>query len=379
MLLLIIIYLCFIGIGLPAFLLGAAWPSMYESLSVPDSWLGIASMIMMGVTVAANAYSGALAKRFGTGLVMAVSFLMLGAAVVGFAMTHAFVFLCICAVPFGVAVGVIDAVLNNYAATYFKARHMNWLHCGWGVGAAVGPVVLSHGMTRAGTWRWGFFTIGGAQFAIALLLFFTLPLWKKMSKTAVQAKEHVKIQFGALFRLSGVKLSMAAFFFYCSMEMTVGLWGSSYLVMVKDVPAELAARWLSLFFIGITLGRLFGGFLTAQFNNHNLIRLFSVVVAFGIGVMFVSSGELLYMGGFFLTGLGCGPIFPSMMHDTPMHFGEDNSPSVVGLQLASANIGCAVAPFVFGLLAAQISYTLLPLFLVTLLIVMTGIIETLKR
>jgi len=352
---------------------------MYESMAVPDSWLGIVSMILMFSNVIANTYSGKLLKYFETGKITCICVLLIGASIAGVALSGTFVFLCIFAVLIGLGMGFIDASLNSFVAIHFKAKHMNWLHCFWGVGAAASPVVFSYGLTRSGSWRPGYFVLSGFLFGVALISISALPKWKKATTAAEQVKELIKIKFWDIFRLKGLKLSLVVFFCYCAVEMNVGVWGSSYLVMVKNVSPELAARWISLFFLGMTLERLACGFLPINLENHKFIRIGCAVFALGIITMFLSSGDIAYMGGFFLMGIGYGPVFPCLMFDTPKHFGEEYSPTAVGLQLASANVSCSFTPFLFGTATAYFGYGFFPLFLGIWLTATITTIEVLNR
>jgi len=379
LLLLIIIYLSYLSIGMPYTLPGAAWPVMYGGMAVPDSWLGSVSMILMIFNIIANMYCGKLLRSFNPGGIIAASIFMIGASLVGIAWSGTFVFLCIYAVPIGLGMGFVDAIVNNYVAVHFKSRHMSWLLCCWGVGATASPVVLSYGITRFGSWRWSYFSIGGVQIGLSLILILALPLWKQVSGAAEHTKELIKVKFGTIIRLRGIKLALAAFFCYCSIEMIVCVWGCSYLVMVKNVPEEAAARLISFYLFGMTISRLFFGFLTFALSNHQLIRLGCAVLVLGVAIMSISSGEILYISGFFLMGAGCAPVFPCLMHDTPKHFGVENSQYVVGLQLVSSNIGCAVAPFLFGAATEYIGYGTFPLFLGVFLAIMAVVIETLKK
>ena len=372
--LLIIIYLSFISIGFPNSLLGAAWPSMFEGLAVPDAYLGIVSLVVMAFTVVTCTYSGKLFKRFDAGVLTAVSISFIAISLIGFGVSAAFPLLCVWAVPLGLGIGVIDAGLNNYVAAFFKAKHMNWLHCFWGLGAALAPIVLSLGITRYDSWRSAYFIIGGALLGLALVLFSTLRLWKRAEEPE-QAEEPGKTKFGELFRLRGAMLSLAAFFCYCSMEAAVGLWGSSYLVIAKNIASETAAQWLSVYFLGITAGRLLSGFLTMKLNSRQMVRLGYMLFAGGVAMLFLPLGNVSFWGGFALMGLGCAPIFPNLIQSTPEYFGRAHSQSVIGLQVASAYIGSTVMPPLFGVVATRVGYDLLPVFLGVLLIGMTVMIE----
>jgi len=378
-LILIIVYLVVVGVGLSAPLLGAAWPSMFAGLGVPESYLGIISVVMTSASVVAGIYGGRLLKRFETGRVVAVSILLTAAAILGFALSGRFIFLCIFAVPLGLGFSMADVAANNYTALHFKAKHMNWLHCFWGVGAATGPLLLSYGIKRYDSWRSGYFIIGGILFLIVLVLLLALPQWKKAAGTNTQEESKRKIPFRELFKLRGITLSLAAFFCYCSIESAVGLWGSSYLVFVKNISAESAAQCISLYFWGITLGRLLSGFLTMKLGNRQMVRLGYAVIAAGIAMTALPLGDSSYLTGFIMMGLGCAPNFPCLIHDTPTYFGKEYSPSVIGLQMACSGVGATVMPPLFGVIAGHAGYTSFPLFLGVILVGMIIAAEMLKR
>ena len=218
-LLLIIIYISFISLGLPDSLLGSAWPSMYNLLNVPLHYAGFISMIIAGGTVISSIFSEKIINRFGTGIVTAVSVLMTATALIGFSFSHAFIALCFCAIPLGLGAGSVDAALNNYVALNYKARHMSWLHCFWGVGASIGPLIISAFLIHKNSWDLGYRTIGIVQFLLVVLLFISLPLWRSKSeknKTMPGASMQKSIKFTELFHIAGVKQILLAFFCYCT-------------------------------------------------------------------------------------------------------------------------------------------------------------------
>jgi fucose permease len=377
---LIVISFSFAGIGLPNSLLGSAWPSMYGDIGVQASSMGIISMILMGGTVVASFLSGKLLGYVQTSTVVTVNMFIIVLAVFGFAVSGSFVFLCIYAVPLGIGIGFADAALNNYSAMYFEAKHMNWQHCFWGVGAAIGPVVMSYGMA-AGSWRIGYQIIGVMVLVIAVMLCFSVPLWRKIAGASGRVTNDAKTphSYGSLFRLRGFKLSVAVFFIYVSAEVTVMLWGSSYLVFVKDITPELAAGWISLFFLGITLGRFCSGVLAMLLNQSQIVWLGCALFACGIVFIELPIGNAAFMVGFFLIGLGCAPIFPNVIYTTPIRFGAEYSQSAIGIQICSANIGATVTPPLFGLIAARVGYGFFPVFLGILLAVLVFMIAMLNK
>jgi fucose permease len=377
-LLLIIIYISFISLGLPDSLLGSAWPSMYNSLNVPLHYAGYISMIIAGGTVISSVFSERIIRRWGTGLVTAVSVLMTAAALIGFSISHSFFYLCLCAIPLGLGAGSVDAALNNYVALNYKARHMSWLHCFWGIGASVGPLIMSAYLMRNNSWNLGYRTIGILQICLVLLLFISLPLWK--SKSAEESpRRRNPLKFSELFRITGVKEVLTAFFCYCTIETITGLWGASFLVIERGIPPEVAAKWISLFYIGITSGRFLSGFITLKLNNRQMIRLGQIIIGCGIIVLVLPFGNSTLLPGFFLIGLGCAPIYPSLIHETPKNFGEENSQAIIGIQMASAYVGTTIMPPIFGKIASYMSFTILPAFIGIILVINIIMIESLNK
>jgi fucose permease len=380
-LLLVIIYLSFISLGLPDSLLGSAWPSMYGGLNVPLHYAGYISMIIAAGTVISSFFSERIIRRLGTGIVTALSVLMTAAALLGFSFSSAFTLLCLWAVPLGLGAGSVDAALNNYVALHYKARHMSWLHCFWGIGASMGPIIMSFFLINKNSWNLGYRTIGLIQCCLVTVLFITISLWgKNKSQNNNEKNETPKgILFKELIHTAGVKQILIAFFCYCSIESTVGLWGSSFLVMEKNIFPEIAAQWISLFFIGITSGRFISGFLTMKLNNRQMVRLGQGLIACGIVALILPVGRVLLLPGFFIIGLGCAPIYPSLLHETPKNFGSEKSQAIMGIQMASAYIGTTFIPPLFGQITKKFSFIVFPLFIGGILILNIIMVELLNK
>ena len=372
-LILVIVYLSFISLGLPDSLLGSAWPAMYQGLGVSISSVSWISVITTGGTVVSSLLSGRMLKRFGTGKVTLVSILLTAVALLGFAFSPAFWWLCVLAIPLGLGAGSVDAALNNFVALYFKASHMSWLHSFWGLGATLGPLILSFFIAR-GSWANGYLTIGILQLVLVGIIATALPRWKKIEQADDQLaaeKEEEQQSKKSVIQKSSVKLSLLSFFLYSAIETTTGLWSSTYLVEYKALTPELAARWTSLFFLGITVGRLVSGFLTYTINNKNLIRIGQLICAAGGIVLFLPFPDYFSMVGLLLVGLGCAPMYPSMMHDTPNRFGRSASQSVMGLQVAFAYVGSSIMPLLFSGLVSVSTIALFPYYILLSIVVMT--------
>lgn len=380
--LLVIIYLSFISLGLPDSILGAAWPSMYPGLQVPVSYAGILSMIIAAGTIVSSLQSDRLTRWLGTGKVTAISVAMTAAALFGFSVSSQFWMLCLWAIPYGLGAGSVDASLNNYVALHYESRHMSWLHCMWGVGATAGPYIMGLVLTGGGTWNLGYRVISGLQVVLTVILIFSLPLWKGRSETVEQNGEELvakALSLREVVKIRGVKEILLCFFCYCAVEQTTSLWASSYLTLYKGIPAETAAAFASMFFIGITVGRALSGFVTMKFNDTQMIRLGQGIVGVGILLMLLPFSNACALVGLIVIGLGCAPIYPCVIHSTPAHFGADKSQAIIGIQMASAYVGTCLMPPVFGLIASHISVALLPVYLLVFLVLMVIMHEALNR
>lgn len=377
-LLLVIIYLAFISLGLPDSLLGSAWPSMYQEFSVPVSYAGGISMIIAVGTIISSLQSDRLTKKLGAGKVTAISVLMTAAALFGFSISHSYAALCLWAIPYGLGAGSVDASLNNYVALHYASRHMSWLHCMWGIGASLGPYIMECALTGRQSWNIGYRYIAILQIVLTAILFFSLPIWKKKKSADMEQfdEENTKpLSLQQIVRVPGAKEIMVTFFCYCALEQTTGLWTSSYLVLQRGLAAETAAGFASLFFIGITVGRAAGGFLTMKLNDTQMIRLGQGLILSGIICLFLPFGNITALLGLVLIGLGCAPVYPSIIHSTPEHFGADKSQAMIGVQMASAYVGTCFMPPVFGLIANHISASIFPIYLLAILLLMVAMHE----
>lgn len=365
-LLLAVIYLAFISLGLPDGLLGAAWPSVYQEFQVPVSYAGAIYMITSAGTIISSLFSDRLTRRFGTGLVTAVSVATTAVALFGFSISNSYWMLCLWAIPYGLGAGSVDASLNNYVALHYESRHMSWLHCMWGLGASMGPYIMEYALTGGQTWNMGYRYIMMIQTVLVIVLFVCLPMWKKPAdasdKTAGAGQPEKPLSLAQVLAIPGAKEIMLVLFCYEIVEQTTSLWAGSFLALGRGMSEEAAAGFAGLFFVGITTGRALSGFITMKLNDTNMVRMGCGIILLGIAVLFMP-GETAAKAGLLLVGLGCAPIYPCILHSTPEHFGEKNSQAVIGIQMASAYTGNLTMPPLFGLIANHISVTLLPVFL----------------
>lgn len=445
-LLLAVIYLTFISLGLPDSLLGTAWPVMHVELAAPVAAQSLISIIISCCTIASSLLTAKLVHKLGTGKLTALSVALTAGAILGFSATNAFWQLCLIAIPYGLGAGAIDSALNNYVALNYGARHMSWLHCCWGIGASVGPLVMGWALAGPLSWHGGYLTIGAMQAIITAALFLSLPLWKSTDgrtgdetaneRAAAQADpagtshamyagqaecangpngpkrtqavaqqecgrtaDHVECEWAAakpeckqteahperpltnreLLRLPGARAAIGSFGTYCALEGSIGLWIASYLTMARGLDAATAASIVSQFFLGITIGRLVSGFAAQWLTSENQIRLGQVLIAGGLIGLVALNGGVAAGACTFVAGLGCAPIYPSIVALTPKRFGERASQGLVSLQMACAYAGSMLVPPVFGLVAGAGGAVLIPYMIAALLVTNTILAELAVR
>lgn len=370
-LLLIIIYIAFISLGLPDAILGSAWPMIHQDLGVSVSYAGIITIIISGGTIISSLSCEKLIRRFGTGKLVVCSVFLTAGGLFGFYLAPGFIWLCLLGVPLGLGAGAIDSALNNFVALHYKASHMNWLHCFWGVGATAGPLLMSLFLAKQEGWRTGYAAVGAIQAVLLVCLISSLPLWKRFeTKQENQEKVQKSTSLSVLVKQSGAKEVFISFFCYCGIELTVGLWGSSFLVISKGMDAKTAAKWVSLYYIGITVGRFLSGFVAMRLNNKQMMRAGQVLIICGAVCLALPFSNYFQFAGLGLIGLGCAPIFPAMLHETPVRFGAGMSQSMMGVQMAAAYVGNTVMPPVFGFLGKTVGFWLLPLYILALSVIL---------
>ena len=377
-LLLALIYLSFVSLGLPDGLLGAAWPSMYGELDVPVSYAGIISIIICAGTIVSSLMSDRMTHKFGSGKVTAISVALTALALLGFSVSDRFWMLCIWAVPYGLGAGSVDASLNNYVALHYSSRHMSWLHCMWGVGASTGPYIIGFVLTAGAHWEGGYLIVAVLQVVLTFILIISLPLWNT-AQTSDSAPSIPPLSLRQVWRTPGAREVMTTFFCYCALEQTAALWSGSYLSLYAGLSEEASASFASLFFLGITAGRAVSGFVTMKLNDMQMIRLGFCIIAAGIAVLLLPLGTIGAMTGLMMVGLGCAPIYPCIMHSTPGHFGAERSQAIMGVQTASAYVGTALMPPLFGLIASHISISWMGYYLLALLVIMVFCYNRLTR
>lgn len=379
-LLLIIIYLAFISLGLPDSLLGVVWPVMRVELGLPLDGAGLIALASTTSMLTSSLLSGRIIKWLGTSKVVLFSCLMTALALLGYSVAPSFIWFILLALPLGFGAGSVDTALNHYVAVHFKAHHMNWLHSFWGIGATTGPLVMSRYLANDLAWRSGYRTIGIIQLFLASILLVSLPLWKKhkalVNSTPSDESSHehstdTKEKFKELKPLSvpGVKYALLTFTAYCTVEGGIGLWGSSYLTITKGLSADTAATWIALYFGGIALGRFLFGFISFKMSNRRMIQLGINILAAGVILMVLPLPGTWALLPLIIIGFGLAPIFPSMMHEAPVRFGTFHAPTIIGYQMAAANIAFLIFIPLIGVILDNTTMMIFPFLLFGLIFV----------
>lgn len=376
--LLMMIYLSFISLGLPDSMLGSAWPAMNVSLNAPLWGAGLVQMLISFCTIISSLNSAKLIRRFGTGKLTAISVATTALALLGFSLAKNYAFLLLMAVPLGLGAGAVDAGLNNYVALHCEAKHMSWLHCFWGIGTIIGPMILSAVLRVGGSWATGYRAVGLIQCAVSALLFATLGMWKHGN---IQQEEHgaKALSVWEVLSLPGAKAGMVTFLCYCAVESTLGLWGATYISQVRGVDEATAASFGAMFYIGITVGRAISGFMAMKLLPKQMVRVGQALLALGCIFMMIPAGSTLSGIGLVVCGLGCAPIYPNIIQDTPVNYGTGNSQAAIGVQMAFAYVGSTFLPSIFGALAGVGGYGLLPYFAIGICVLMTVLFGIQKK
>ena len=368
--LLVVIYVAFIGLGLPDTILGAAWPLMHPDLSVPISAAGILSIIASIGTIISSLLTPKFLRILGTGKFVAYSIALTAIASIGFGFADTFGILCLCAIPMGIGAGAVDVAMNNFAAIYLESKHTNWLHASWGIGATLSPAILSCSIMFGNSWRGAYEIVAILLAIVFVLILISLPLWRKIETSNI-AQDSASLQnastsktsalsFREALRVPGMKLSFLTFFFYSSLEISTGLWCGTYLTACGFKP-ETGALCVSLMFASVMIGRIVSGFFAIKFTDHRLIYAGIFIVAAGCLVLSLPLPLWMLPVCICLLGLGCAPVYPSLIHATPARFGEALSSQAISIQLAGSYVGSILMPPAFGLVAAKFSVHLWPI------------------
>ena len=372
-LLLIVIYIAYIGLGLPDSLFGTSWPAIYPEWGLPISHANFVTIINCMGTTAASVFSARLIKKFGTGGITALSTALTAISLLGISYSENFWWICVLSLPLGLGAGAIDTALNNYVAIHYSASQMSFLHCFYGVGITVSPYIMSLALSDNSAWQKGYRYAFFIQTGITLVMIFALPLWKKI-KTAQDSSgeennEIVVLSYGKMLRNSSIVMILFAFMASCALEALCNVWGATYLVDAKGYHPDKAAALIMLYYIGFTLGRFFSGVLANKFSAWCLTCAGICICGVAAVIILLPLPGIFAAVGLCLMGLGVGPIFPNLTHLTPTIFGKKISQSVIGAEMAMSYVSYMGIPFIFGLIARNISINLYPWFVAIMYII----------
>ncbi len=374
---------------------------MHLDLKTPISAAGILSIIASLGTIVSSLCTPKVLRILGTGKLVAYSIALTAIASLGYGFADSFNILCLWAIPMGIGAGAVDVAMNNFAAIYLESKHTNWLHASWGIGATLGPSLLSFSIMTDGGWRGAYEYVAIALAAIFVLILISLPLWKRAeargglsenvtipassrstdpgnAKVAGPGNSssgnasgnaarpdsnsnnapHISIR--EALRVPGMKLSFLTFFFYSALEISTSLWCGTYLIACGFKP-EIGAFIVSLMFASVMIGRIASGFFAIKFTDHRLIYAGIFIVSVGCLILSIPLPLNLQPACICLLGLGCAPVYPSLIHATPARFGESLSSQAISIQLAGSYIGSILMPPAFGLVAAKFTVHLWPI------------------
>ena len=372
--LLIVIYLVFISLGLPDSLFGVAWPVVHREFGLEESFASLYGIIIGVCTGGVSNIAGPLLRKFGTARVTFVSTLLTIIGLLAMSFAPNIVVMMIFAVILGYGGGVIDTGLNNYVSLHYKAQHMNWLHCFWGVGVTISPMVMSLFLEGEGSgWRNGYRVVALLQSLIAFAVLVSLPKWKKTEKSQIAAvqpdEQQAKFSLKEIFTKKGVVTSILSVGFYCAMEFMLGTWGATYAVNVYNFTPDDAAKWVSLYYGGIMLGRMLAGFIAIKVDDDTLIKCGVVVSILGVVMLFLPIGNASLVG-YLLIGTGFGPVFPCILHSIPSRFGGQFSADITGYHMfAGYGIGFGIQ-LIYAFVATSTTFKITPFVLMALCLIL---------
>lgn len=367
--LLIVIYIVFVSLGLPDSLFGASWPVTHLDLGVDENFASYYGIITGVCTGGVSFIAGKMLRKFGTAKVTLVSTFLTAAALVGISFSPNIIVLMIFTIILGYGAGAIDTGLNNFVSLHYEARHMNWLHCCWGLGVTISPLITSAFLSEElSSWRMGYRIVAILQLSITAVIALSIKKWDKLEKSIVSQDNESEAKSAKLFdllKIKGVPTSILSMGLYCGMEFSLGTWGATYAVNTFLIAPDEAAKWVSLYFGGIMLGRIIAGFASMKLNDKALIRAGIITSFLGIIIFALPLGKLSLVG-FLLIGTGFGPIFPSILHSVPERFGTTYSADLTGYHMGGAyGIGFMIQ-LIFGYAATLISFKITPFVLLSL-------------
>ena len=351
-----IAYAGFVFIGLTGALLGVAWPSIRGTFGLSLDAVGTLLMVSTVGSLLASFSSGPVVSRTGPGTFLMVSSLMAGVGLLGYSFAPAWWLMVLCGLLVGMGVGAIDAGLNTYFAQHHSASLMNWLHACYGLGAAIGPAVMTAVFKAGLSWRWGYGATGILLGLLGVGFGLTLKRWQGSTQTTAEAESDLpvgKVGVADTLRMPVVWLSVALFFMYAGVEGAAGQWPYSLFTEVRSVAVSTAGLWVSIYWGSLTVGRMLFGVVVGRLGVVPLLRLSILGVVCGAGLVWWNVTELLGFLGLALMGLALAPIFPLLVSGTPKRVGAAHAANSIGFQVGAAGLGLGALPALAGVLAGS--------------------------
>jgi fucose permease len=375
-LVLLLAYLGFVSLGLPDATLGVVWPSLRSTFGLPQAALGLALVAVSAGYSLSSLNAGVIIRRLGVGSLLAASTLIMALAMAGYSLSVSWPMYLACAFCAGIGSGAIDTGLNTYAANHFSSKHMSWLHACYGVGATLGPVVMTAVLSAGLIWRWGFGLLALGMVALGTAFTFTRRLWDGSPALAAQPARRGDRR--RLLSRFAPWLQILLFFVYTGLEVTAGEWSFTLLTESRGVGLTTAGLWVSAYWGSLTVGRFVLGNIVERVGLERLIGLSLAGAVAGAALIALPWWPALNGFGLALLGFALAPIFPCLMSLTPLRFGAANSVHLVGFQTTAAILGAFSLPSLAGLLAQSFNLEAVAAQLVIVALLLTALHITLR-
>ncbi len=366
-------YTNFIALGLAGGLVGVAWPSIRESFNLSLDALGLLLIASNIGFLISSFNSGRIASRFGIGSLLLIGSLIRGMGLLGYAVTPGWWVMVLLALFVGGGGGAMDAGTNAYFATNHSARLMNWLHASFGVGATLGPAIMTSILSLGQSWRWGYAIVAVIQGLLVVLFVLTRNAWKSAGPETAGADTGPQLEAITSWdtlKLPTVWLGIVLFFVYAGIEVTTGSWAFTLFTESRSVSVSAAGFWVSFYWGSFTVGRVLFGVVADRLKLVSTVRLCTLTAILASALIWVKSVNAVSFLGLALMGVALAPIFPLLVSATPKRVGTENAANVVGFQVGAAGLGIAVLPALAGVLAERISLEIIGPYLLVASIIM---------
>jgi fucose permease len=338
-------------------------------------------LLAMAAGYLASSFSaGAVLARLGVGRLLVASSLLVAASAVSWAATPWWPAIVAGAFLSGLGAGAIDAAVNAFAASRFSPRVMTWLHASWGLGAMLGPLVMTAVIGSGRSWRLGYLLLAGGLLLMAACFQLTLGRWA-LSSGAGGAPDAPSTggRLRDALREPRVRANARVFFLYTGAEATAGQWGYSLLTEARAMAPAAAGVAASAYWGSIFVGRLAFGAIAHHVAPSALLRLGMTGAPLAALVVCLTRGGAGGFVGLFALGLLLAPIFPLLISETPARVGERHAAHAIGFQISAATLGAGALPALAGLLARHSGLESLGPFLLAATLALLALHERVAR